>query len=336
MNRNIEELNNLLNKHFKKSKNSILSIGIKTNDKDFYYDWNTPKDHHDMAFGLGSFSKTIISTYICEMVDKKTIDLNQKIDNYLSLNHKIDYPKVIDLLTHTSGYHAFIPIRSSIWTLITKGFNKKNIYQNIDNEWLKKTLNKIKPFKKKRYRYSDFNFAVLALIIEEIEKKPFKEVIHDFMVNQLGMKNSFYATKDFSIKDSYSWIWEDDNPFLASGGMFSTVKDLLNFLDYQKNNKDKLLISHEKYHRTNLNKNIFTGFSWVSFYNGKFFWHIGGQGFYRSYILFNLKKDISIVILSTVDIDVQHVNRLGSSIHNNIKRNNELLYDFLLTYSFNH
>jgi CubicO group peptidase (beta-lactamase class C family) len=335
MNKNIEELNNLLNKHFNKSKNSILSIGIKTSDKEFFYNWNTPKDNNEMYFGLGSVSKTIISTYICEMVDRKSIELDKTIDSYLKVNPKINYPKVIDLLTHTSGYHAFIPFRSSIWTLITKGFNKKNIYQNIDNEWLKNSLNKIRPFKKKRYRYSDYNFAVLALIIETIEKRPFKDVISDYMVNQLKMKNSFYATKEFSNKDDFSWIWEDDNPFLASGGMFSTVSDLLNFLDYQKSNQEKLMISHDKYHRTNLNKNIYTGFSWVSFYNGKFYWHIGGQGYYRSYILFNLKKDISIVILSTVDIDVQHVNRLGSSIHNNIKRNNELLYDFLQSYSTN-
>jgi len=332
MTKNIEEISGLLQKHFHKSEKSMLSMGIRVGGETQYFSMNIPIEESERSFGLGSISKTIISTYVCEMIHKKTIDVDKKVCDYLPLNPKIKYPTILQLLTHTSGYHAFIPLLPSFWILLTKGFNKKNIYHKKDVEWLKKSLLRIRPFRKKKYRYADYNYAVLAVIIEEIEQKPFKEIIIDYVQQEIGMMNTYYGSINTTKDDKYSWLWEDDNAFLPSGGLFSTVNDVLKFLNYQINNQEKLSFSHTKYHKMNSHKNVFTGYSWNSFYNGKFFWHIGGQGYYRSYALFDLKKDISIVILSTVEINIQHVNRLGSSLYRNAKRNNTALQEFLQSY----
>lgn len=313
--------------HFRKSPESILEIGIRTKEDTKLYTFNNPEQQ--TLFGLGSISKTILSTYVCDMLKRNTIDLSKTIDAYLPLTKNRRYPTILELLTHTSGYHAFIPLNPAVWVLLTHGFNKKNIYTKVDRKWLLKSVNKKRPFRKKKYRYSDYNYAVLAMIIEAIEGRSYKDVILDYIRKNIGMNETEYGSKALTQQDSSSWIWDDDNPFLASGGLFSTTKDMLAFLTYQMEHLDTLSPSLDKYHRLNLNKNVFTGFSWNSFYNGKFYWHIGGQGYYRSYSLFDHKKEIAISILSTVDINIQHVNRLGSSLYRNLKRNKAHIYDYL-------
>ncbi len=72
-----------------------------------------------------------------------------------------------------------------------------------------------------------------------------------------------------------------------------------------------------------------SGFSWCSFTTGSYFWHIGGQGYYRSYALFDKEKHISVVVLATVDINIQHVSRLGSQLFRNIRKNHDKVIDCL-------
>ncbi len=329
MTKNIEEFSSLLDKHFSKSKKSKLSIGMKVSDEIYRYNWNISNEENNISFGIGSISKTLISTYICYMIEKKTIDLDNRIDDYIELKSNIKYPKIINLLTHTSGYYFYVPLFRSLFVLMSTGFSKKNLYYQLDSKWLVRSLQRIKPLRCSKYRYSDYNYAVLALIIEKIEKRPFQEVITDFIQNEIHMNDTFFGTRNTTENNPHSWLWEDDNPYVASGGVFSTVNDMLKFLEYQIKNKDNLSVSHTKYYKTDNKKNIYTGFTWNAFKNGKFYWHLGGQGYYRSYALFDVKREISIIILSTIDVNAQHVSRLGSSLYRSIKRNNTSLQEFL-------
>jgi CubicO group peptidase (beta-lactamase class C family) len=329
MSKNIDELEKLLQSHYRRSKNSMMAIGIQKGDTVKEYFYNDSSNPDQSLFGLGSISKTIIGTYINVLVNRGKLDINKTIDTYLDGNPKINYPTLLEIATHTSGYHAFIPLWSSLKILITKGFNKVNIYKNLNRDWFVKSYKRIRPLKRKKYRYSDYNYAILALLIEHIEQRPYTEVIIDFLHREIGMTETTYGNYALTKNDSFSWLWNDDNPFIASGGLFSTVQDMLLFLNYQISQKDVLSLSHNKHHKTNLNKNIFTSFSWNSFYNGSFYWHIGGQGCYRSYALFDTKRHISLVILCTVDINLQHISRLGSSLYRNIKRNHNLALDYL-------
>lgn len=329
MAKNIEDMGRLLKKHFKRSSHSIISIGIGKQDIVNYYNFNQKSNDQEIEFGLGSISKTFISSYLAKLIEENKISLDNKIDEYFKLNDKIIYPTVLELATHTSGYSFFIPRYPTLKVMLFNGFNKKNIYKNIEVEWVFKYLNKHKPSKSKKYRYSDFNYVVLALIIEKIEARPYKEVLIDYIRNDIGLKQTNYYNKKKSTESSYSWIWEDNNPFLASGGLYSTVSDMVKYLMYQNDKKNNYLsISHGKDVKIN-KKNIFSGFSWNSFYKGKFYWHIGGQGYFRSYTLFDKKRNISVAILSTVDVNLQHVGRLGSMTYRNLKRNHNLLIDYL-------
>ncbi len=327
MTKNIEEFLEQVKKHFLKSKNSILQMGITYKDQPSTYSFNNP--NHHQHFGLGSISKVILSSYICEMIYNNEILIDKTIDYYLPFLKRNQYPTVLSLLTHTSGYYGFTPMFKTIKSLLCHGFNKKNIYKKIDRKWLINSIDKIRRHRKLKYRYSDYNYTIIALIIEHIKQKPYQTIIMEYLNHKIDMKDTYYGNIDNTRNDHLSWLWEEDNPFLASGGLFSTVDDMMKFAHYQITHQDRLKPAFEKYFKLGKKKNIYTGFSWNSFYNGAFFWHIGGQGNYRSYLLIDVKKEISIVILSTVDVNFQHVNRLGSCLYRNVKRNYSLVERYL-------
>lgn len=329
MSKNIDELNKMLEKHFDKSGNSIISLSVANKSATYekYINNGTNKDL--FTFGIGSISKTMISTYLCKLEKDGLINFDQRVDEILNVKSKIKYPTILELATHTSGYHAYIPFVSSMKILLTKGFNKRNLYKNLNRKWIERTIEMKRPFKKKKYRYSDFNYAILALIIEEVVQQDFKTAMITFLQDEIGMYNTFYGNYELTSICPYSWTWNNDNPFLPSGGLFSTTEDMMLFLKYQIEHKEELEKSFKKYHKINAKKRIYTGFSWNSFLNGTYYWHIGGQGCYRSYALFDTKREIAISILTVVDIDLQHVGRLGSSMYRNTKRNHKKMVDFL-------
>ncbi|MBU1093510.1 MAG: beta-lactamase family protein [Firmicutes bacterium] len=329
MNKNIEEIQGLFERHFIRSKNSSMSIGITKGTDVFKYHLSKNGNEPVELYGLGSVSKTIIATYLVKMSKQGKINLNHSINKYLDLNPKIKYPTINQLATHTSGYHAFIPLFQSTKVLILKGFNKKNIYSKLDTNWLDKDLNRRRALKYKKYRYSDYNYAVIAMVIEKVENKPYKEVIEAFLREEIGMKQTKYGNETLTKDLKYSWYWEEDNPFLASGGLFSTVDDMMIFLKYQIDHCDELYKAHKMHIKINSKKNIFSAYSWNAFYSGSFYWHIGGQGYYRSYVLFDLKRDITVTLLATVDIDLIHVGRIGSCLYRNMKRNHHSVTEFL-------
>jgi CubicO group peptidase (beta-lactamase class C family) len=333
MNSNIETTKKLLDKHFKRSKKSRVAIGIstKTDHYDFSYNDNS-QDLLQESFGLGSISKTFLGSYLAKCIKEEKINLDDTLDKYIKLENKyIKYPTIQQLASHTSGYSFFIPRVRTLSSMLFNGFNRKNIYRNIDKNWVYQYLEKKDPSKNKKYRYSDFNYAVLAYIIESIKGENIRVLMNDYFKNEIHLENTYYGTYDSTSKDKYSWTFKDNNPFLPSGGVFSNIKDMLKFLEFQMNETEYLDISHQKYHKTNRD-NIFTGFSWNSFKNGHFYWHIGGQGYYRSYSIFDKKRKIAVVILSTVDINLIHIGRLGSFIYRNAKRNHHALIDFFDNY----
>jgi CubicO group peptidase (beta-lactamase class C family) len=332
MNQSIVALQNYLNSHFQKSELSVLHIGLLYNNQEYHFEITPASKKKKEVFGLGSISKTFISTWLSKAIYDQRIDIEATIDNYLSLYDKFHGPSILELATHSSGYQYFVPYQKTIPTMLMYGFNKKNIYHELKDEWFQKYISERKPRRLKRYRYADVNYALLAKLIEHIEKKPFIEAMTDFIHNEMGLNETFYINNHYSLSDSYSWNWNDGNPFIASGGVFSTSKDLIKYLKYQIDNKDSQRFAHHKYVKTN-NKSIYSGFSWISFEKSDYYWHIGGQGYYRSYVGFNNKRNIGVCILSTVDINVQHVGRIGSYLYKNLKRNPKLLIQFLQTYS---
>lgn len=329
MNKNLEELNQLINKFFLHNQDSSLNISVSINDiHQLYSLGNIQKDN----FGIGSISKTFFASYLSYLENQKRIDMTKSLNDYLDLNPKFNYPSLHELATHTSGYRKLIPLTKIATTYLFHGYNGKNLYQGTSREWIMRYLRNCPPIKKKIYCYSDFNYVLLSFVIETIEKKPCNEILLDYINNTLNLSSTIYYDDLTSKNDIYSWTWESQNPFLISGGISSNIQDLSKYLKYQIDHQNELSSSLAKYHPTHAN-HVFTGYSWNSFYNGDFYWHSGGQGRYRSYVLFDSKRKITIVILSIISAKRYHVTKIGSSIYRNLKRNPQQLSDFLTDFN---
>ena len=79
MKKGVEDFKNLLNKHFLKNQTSKLSFGIRVGEEIDIYNLNLDNDSESFLYGLGSVSKTILSTYIAYMVRAGKIDLEKKL-----------------------------------------------------------------------------------------------------------------------------------------------------------------------------------------------------------------------------------------------------------------
>jgi CubicO group peptidase (beta-lactamase class C family) len=327
--KDIDVLNDMLIKHFKISTNSKLTIGIIENQNKHLYlfDKEGKKEYQDIAYGLGSISKTLIANILAKMIEKEEISLQDPLNKYFKMKHKKNIPTLLNLATHTSGYKKHTPFIGVIFSVAFFGFCRRNIYTNKTSKWLDRYIYKRKVRRLNKYNYSDFNYAVLGKVIEIVKKDSLENIIINFLKLEIKMKHTHFVNQIDKPKDS--WIWQSDNPYRAAGGIISTADDMLKFLAYQMNPMHSYLsVIYQKYFQEK--KKIYTSFSWNSFLEGKYYWHHGGMGYYRASVLFDDKRKIAVAVFANIKGKrIQRMGRLTSQIYRVLKRNKNSLFDYL-------
>jgi CubicO group peptidase (beta-lactamase class C family) len=330
--KDIDVLNDMLKKHFIISANSKLTIGIIENQNKHLYlfEKDGQKQYQNISYGLGSISKTLIANILAKMIEKKEISLQDPLNKYFQMKHIKHMPTVLNLATHTSGYAKHTPIFDVVSSLFIFGFCRRNIYLNKTSKWLDRYIYKKKIKVVNKYRYSDFNYAVLGRIIETIKKDSLENITKNFLHSELKMNETHFINQIEKPKDS--WVWKSDNPFRAAGGISSTANDILKFLAYQMDPAHQYLsIIYKKYFVEK--KQIYTSFSWNSFLDGKYYWHHGGMGYYRTSILFDNKRKIAVAVFANIKGKrIQRMGRLTSQLYRLLKRNKSSLIEFLDNY----
>ena len=205
---------------------------------------------------IASVSKVITATAILKLVNAKRLALDQKVNTILTI---FPYPDVTvrTLLNHRSGmrnYAYFTDRDKSVW-------DRKNILSNQDILNLLATKNiELENKTDTRFSYCNTNYAILALIIEKITKKSFKDAMAALIFKPLGMKNTYvfdyekdkntaitsYKGNKIEIgKDYLDAVYGDKN-------IYSTPRDLLKF--------DRARSSLE-FLEASLLKEVYTGYS---------------------------------------------------------------------------
>ena len=326
---NIVKLKELIENHFCISKKAKLSIGIIDGSEEFKYflDKEGLKPYQIFQYGIGSISKTVIANVLAKMIEQKEISLEDDISKYFIVTKNMKYPTILSLATHTSGYSKFSPFFSMVGSLMIFGFCRRNFYSGLDSIWIDKYVGKKRINKHRKYKYSDINYAILGRIIEKVKNDSLENIVEDYLVNEIGMKNTYFISEIQSLENS--WKLNNNNPFRSSGGIASNIDDMLKFIKFQINNKDVLLNSvFKKYY---LEKdNIYTCFSWNSYTKGKLFWHHGAMGYFRSSIIIDLKRDIGVIIMTDIKGGrIQRMGKMTSQVYRLIKRNRPKFEDFI-------
>lgn len=189
----------------------------------------------DTVFDLASVSKLFTSILAVQQIERGALELEEKVAAYLPEFGGAGKQDITirQLLTHTSGFRAWIPL-----------YNAPTYEEKLQLIWKEAPLNP----PGSAYLYSDLNLISLQLVLEEVTGRPLDTLLHDEVTAPLGLHHTRYnppaswkpkiaATEDARRPWSgleRGLVWgevHDENAFSLGGvaghaGVFSRAWDL--------------------------------------------------------------------------------------------------------------
>ena len=186
----------------------------------------------DTPLHLASISKPITAMAVLKLVEAKKISLEQKVK---SIFPNFPYPDVTiqHLLTHRSGLSKYEHF------LEENDIKPKNQY--FTNQEIFDIVAKHKPELARQtdtgFMYNNFNYAILALIIEKITGKTYPEAMKEMVFAPLKMKNTFVfeekhinsASQSFYQRSSKLYPLDQYDLIYGDKNIYTTPRDLFNF-----------------------------------------------------------------------------------------------------------
>lgn len=217
-------------------------------------------ENKDYIYEIGSVTKTFTASLIAKYLLEGKISLDDSIGTFIpGLPKNRYYPTIKRLLTHTSGYATRLPMsRVERIKFILSPITNESFSATIcmDGQKMKRILGCIKLSDKDyRWHYSNFGFALLGYAIGVISKKGYTAAMDEFLVNDLGLQNSYTGTfKGKNLTgfrkgaDSGGNLEWGDNLIRPAGDISSTAKDLLRYAEINMNDElPYLTICHQKH-----------------------------------------------------------------------------------------
>jgi CubicO group peptidase (beta-lactamase class C family) len=189
---------------------------------------------------LGSTSKSFTALAIMQLVEQGKISLENPVQSYIpwfQLADKEESKKITiqHLLNQTSGlstYDGQVAISQGDQTL-------KELIQSLVNTEMTYPVGE-------QYQYSNLNYGILGLVVEEVTNQSYKDYINEFIFKPLEMNNSYADPKDdrnHTIAAGYQTLFgmkvkteqlnhEGNVPF---GYLISSAEDMANYMIVQLN-----------------------------------------------------------------------------------------------------
>lgn len=183
-------------------------------------------------FDVASISKIFTTVAAMKLYEKGAIQLDAPVAKYIpefAANGK-EAVTIRQLMTHTSGFTAWIPLHS-------QGETREDRLQLVYAQPLKAQPGS-------SYTYSDLNMITLGAVVENLSGKRLDQFVKDEITQPLGMKDTMYnppaslknriAATEFQPEIGRGLVWgevHDENAWSLDGvaghaGVFSTAKDL--------------------------------------------------------------------------------------------------------------
>ena len=296
-----------------------FSIGLLYSDSVFIYhfgsaDTETKKSLSDStAFELGGLSKVFTASLIEILVQDSILQYDKPFNDYLDSSFQNKHLKdltILDLISHQSR----LPKMPYEFGVKEKEVNNPYAHYTKNDllEFYKKYF--VDKKDKKEYFYSNINFALLEIAIENATGLPFEEVINQRLFQPLHLNNT-YVHNDLkngkSPSPGYSISRNLVTPltfqsFAGSEGIKSSILDLTRFVQASIGKPTTELTSsleniQEPLGPTNLNKYAKVAKGWHVFKHKKYYntiLHSGSTNGHRAYIGFVKETETAVVMLS--------------------------------------
>jgi len=266
----------------------------------------------DTIFEIGSVTKVFTSLLLADMVQRGEVALSDPVAKFLPADVKVPERggrliTLVDLSTHTSG----LPRLPS--NLQPK--NSANPYADYTVEQLYQFLSTYQLTRDigSQFEYSNLGGGLLGLALARRAGMDYEALVHSRITGPLGMnctgitltpemKARLAVGHNEKLAATSNW----DLPTLAgAGALRSSVNDMLTFLaanlGYVKSPLAPAMASMLAVRRTTGNPStgeIGLGWLIVKPSSEEIVWHNGGTGGYRSFIGFEPKTRVGVVVLS--------------------------------------
>lgn len=275
-------------------------------------DQNSQKVSKNDQFRIASSTKLFVATIVLQLAEEGKLNINDKAFRYLKNIDYLDFGNfhirkgknysnkitIKELLSHRSGLADIFSDKQQVFfDYVLRNPQKKHSPESIVELYYQFNLNTAAHFKpNKSWHYSDMNYVLLGLIIEQIDRTTLAKSIRNRILKPLQMEDTFfefyepYRQKNNRINQYVGGInfTEINTSFdWSGGGLVSTNKDLAIFI--------KSLFNLELINKQSLNRMIDVKFTdeqenryglgiYESVYNGNtYFGHFGFYGTYIGY-----------------------------------------------------
>lgn len=256
-----------------------------------------------LQYEIGSLTKTMTAALVQQGVQEGSLSLDETIDTYLDYETGNHYPTLRSLLTHTSGCKGYYFAKPFIKNFFTGG----NSFLGVTKEIVRDQGSKLH-FDQEVYpwNYSNFGFALLGLILEEVNGQPMEEQLTT-LLSEMGMEKSYVSLGKSKVPGG--WTWNPGDAYLPAGAVVSDIQDMAVYASRQLEAASPFQECHKKQLRVDASPEQWQlmdiradamGLSWILDETNGFIWHNGGTGNYNSYLGFCPETETAVVVLSNL------------------------------------
>lgn len=261
----------------------------------------------EYEYEIGSLTKTFTAALVAEDMLEGRLDLDDSIAAYLPLAEKEHYPTLRSLLSHTSGYKSYYFARKMIINFLSL---QANDFYGITSYTVRDQIEEVEGLENKTYpfRYSNFGFAALGEVLEEVHQEQFSTLMHAFVREEMGLTQTRIANGVGDL-NGY-WNWTPTDAYLPAGGLISTISDMLRYsrlhledtlpsLSLTQVKLEDIAPSSAIYEKMDIHLDA-VGMSWIWDEKHGLYWHNGGTSEFNSYMAFDKERQIAVVVLSNL------------------------------------
>lgn len=276
-----------------------------------------PNDPNSI-FQLGSITKQFTSTIILKLQQEKKLNVKDKLSKYFPKYPKGDSITIEELLSHTSGIYNYTNDEQFMANEVSKPASREKIMALFENKPLD-----FSPGTK--WNYSNSGYSLLGYIIEIVTKKPYEQVVRDYIFKPLQMTNSGFdfthlkvpakTTGYFRLDDKNSTTSPivDSTVSFAAGAIYSTTGDLYK---WHKALENYSILSKDQQEQayTPIKNNYGYGWGIDSIEGKRGVGHGGGIHGYITTIARIPVDDVCVIVLSNASDE--SVDKIGKDILN--------------------
>ena len=226
---NEEFLNQVVEKILKNKNVFGVALCVESGNHKFSWSGEGGNIKKDDKYFITSVSKLCVSAIVLHLRSRNFIRLTDPINHYLSdyvmddlhVLNGVDYSTEItvgQLLSNTSGIPDYLSVKQASGKTADFELN-----QGIDQCWtlekvlesVKKQKPRFKPGQRGKVHYSNTNYRLLGLIIEQITGKTINNVFKEYIFDELNLKKT-YAYLDTNDKTPVTMYYKTNEIHIPS------------------------------------------------------------------------------------------------------------------------